>query len=154
MSAKPKPFTPTQAAILKPLVKVFSGLNTWLYRLTGGKIGGTYLHGIPVLLLTVTGRKSGRRITVPLTYIQDGERAIVAASRTGMDQHPLWYLNLVADPEVEVQIGAATRPMRATTADDAERAQYWPQLVAANPDYGFYQERTTRKIPVVILAPR
>jgi deazaflavin-dependent oxidoreductase (nitroreductase family) len=154
MTSKPKPFSPTQAAILKPLVKVFSGLNTWLYRLTNGKLGGTYLHGIPVLLLTVVGRKSGRRITVPLTYIEDGDRFIIAASRTGMDQHPLWYLNLEATPEVEVQIGSVNRPMRAHTADDAERAHYWPKLVAANPDYGFYQERTTRKIPVVMLAPR
>ena len=107
-----------------------------------------------MLLLTVTGRKSGRRFTVPLTYIQDGERAIVAASRTGMDAHPAWYLNLVANPEVDVQFGSATRPMRAHTADEAERAHYWPKLVEKNPDYGFYQERTTRKIPVVILSPR
>lgn len=147
-------FTPDQIAIAKPIFDVLSRLNTWVYRRTNGRIGGTYLHGIPVLLLTVVGRKSGRRITVPLTYVTDGDRAVVAASRTGMDQHPAWYLNLVANPDVEVQTGGDTRPMRATTADDTERAMLWPKLVAANPDYGTYQERTKRKIPVVVLSPR
>ncbi len=147
-------WTPTQVAIAKPIIRLLSRINTWLYRLTNGKIGGTYLHGVPVLLLTVVGRKSGRRLTVPLTYLQDGERSIIAASRSGMDQHPAWYLNLAANPDVEVQLGSETRPMRAHTADDAERAHYWPQLVAVNPDYGRYQGFTTRKIPVVVLSPR
>ncbi len=147
-------YSPIQVAMMKPIIKVASRLNTWAYRLTNGRIGGTYLHGVPMLLLTVIGRKSGRRLTVPLTYLQDGDRAIVAASRAGMDQHPLWYLNLVATPEVEVQIGSDVRPMRAHTADDAERADYWPKLVKMNPDYGAYQARTQRKIPVVVLRPR
>ena len=152
MSARP--LTPTQVAIAKPIIRVMSRLNTWAYRLTNGWIGGTYLHGVPVLLLTVVGRKTGRRLTTPLTYLKDGERLVVAASRAGMDQHPLWYLNLVANPDVEVQAGSDVRPMRAHTAEDAERAEYWPRLVALNPDYGVYQARTERKIPVVVLSPR
>lgn len=152
MSARP--LTPTQVAIAKPVIRVMSRLNTWAYRVTNGRIGGTYLHGVPVLLLTVVGRKTGRRLTTPLTYLKDGERVVVAASRAGMDENPLWYLNLVANPEVEVQMGGAVRPMRAHTADDAERAELWRKLVAVNPDYGSYQERTTRKIPVVVLTPR
>ena len=150
-----RPFTPTQAAIAKPVIRVISNLNTWVYRLTGGRVGGTYLHGIPILLLTVVGRKSGRRLTVPLTYIEDGGRFVIAASRAGMDQHPAWYHNLVANPDVDVEIGKTGRPMRARTVeDDAERTRLWDRLVAANPDYGDYAERTTRKIPVVVLAPR
>jgi deazaflavin-dependent oxidoreductase (nitroreductase family) len=149
-----RPLTPTQVAIAKPIIRVLSRLNTWAYRLTNGRIGGTYLHGVPVLLLTVVGRKTGRQLTVPLTYLQDGERMIIAASRAGMDQHPAWYLNLEANPDVVVQTGGTTRPMRAHTADDVERATYWPKLVAVNPDYGAYQARTQRKIPVIILAPR
>lgn len=149
-----RPLTPTQVAIAKPIIRVMSRLNTWAYRLTNGRIGGTYLHGVPVLLMTVVGRKTGRRLTVPLTYLQNGERLVVAASRAGMDQNPAWYHNLVANPDVEVQTRAAVRPMRAHTADDAERAHYWPKLVAVNPDYGSYQARTERKIPVVVLSPR
>lgn len=79
---------------------------------------------------------------------------VVTASRAGMDEHPLWYLNLVANPDVEVQIRGEVRPMRAHTADDTERAHYWPKLVAMNSDYGDSQARTTRRIPVVMLAPR
>jgi deazaflavin-dependent oxidoreductase (nitroreductase family) len=71
-----------------------------------------------------------------------------------MDHHPLWYLNLVANPDVDIQIGTAVRPMRAHTADDTERTHYWPQLVAMYRDYADYQARTERKIPVVVLSPR
>jgi F420H(2)-dependent quinone reductase len=149
-----RPFTPTQAAIAKPVIKILSRLNTWLYRLTNGRVGGTYKSRMPVLLLTVVGRKSGRRFTAPLTYLEDGDRLVVAASRAGMDEHPLWYHNLVANPEVEVQIGAEVRPMRARTADDAEKGGYWPKLVALNPDYAHYAARTSRNIPLVIFSPR
>lgn len=149
-----RPFTPVQLAIAKPMIRLMSRLNTWAYRLTSGKIGGTYLHGVPVLLLTVVGRKSGRKLTVPLTYLQDGDKMVVAASRAGMDHHPAWYLNLAANPEVDVQTGDDVRPMRADVVEGAERDDYWRRLVAINPDYGFYAERTKRRIPVVVLAPR
>lgn len=149
-----KPLTPMQVAIAKPIIRIFSSLNTWVYRLTNGRVGGTYKQRMPVLLLTVVGRKSGRRLTVPLTYLKDGERLVVAASRAGLDQHPAWYHNLVANPDVEVQMGGDTRPMRAVTADDAERADYWAKLVALNTDYADYAARTSRKIPVVIFSPR
>lgn len=152
MSAKP--YTKAEAAIAKPVIHLLSKLNTWVYRVSGGRIGGTYGDGVPVLLLTTTGRKSGRSFTTPLTYLEDGERYVVAASRRGMDHHPLWYLNLVANPDVEVQLGSEVRVMRARTADDAERAALWPKLVAQNPDYGTYQARTTRIVPVVLLSER
>ena len=99
-------------------------------------------------------RHPGRRLTAPLTYLRDGERLVVAASRAGFDHHPAWYLNLVADPEVEVQIGSNVVAMHARTADEPERSDYWRKLVAMNPDYGDYQARTTRKIPIVVLSPR
>jgi deazaflavin-dependent oxidoreductase (nitroreductase family) len=149
-----RPFTPTEVAIANPVIRVMSRLNTWAYRLTGGRLGNKWLHGEPILLMTVTGRKSGRKLTVPLVYLPDGERAVVAASKGGMDQHPLWYLNLVANPDVEVQIGTEVRPMRARTLEGEERAQYWSRLVALNRDFADYQARTTRTIPVVVLSPR
>ncbi len=149
-----KPYTATEVAIANPIIRVMSRLNTWAYRLTGGRLGGTFLRGAPVMLLTVVGRKSGRQLTVPLLYLQDGEHVVTVASKGGMDQHPLWYLNLVANPEVDVQIGTAVRPMRAHTADDAERATYWPKLVAMYRDFADYQARTARKIPIVVLTPR
>ena len=115
--------------------------------------GGTWLRGAPVMLLTVVGRKTGRQLTVPLLYLRDGERVIVVASKGGMDQHPLWYLNLVANPEVVAEFGTENRRMRAHTVDDEERGRYWPDLVAMYRDYADYQARTERKIPVVVLSP-
>jgi len=151
---EPRPFTATEVAIANPIIRVMSRLNTWAYRATGGRIGGTFRRGAPVLLMTVVGRKTGRQLTVPLLYLRDGERLAVVASKGGMDHHPLWYLNLLANPDVDVQIGTGVQPMRAQVADGAERAALWPKLVAMYRDYADYQARTTRQIPVVILAPR
>ncbi|MCC6849061.1 MAG: nitroreductase family deazaflavin-dependent oxidoreductase [Deltaproteobacteria bacterium] len=150
-----RPFTATEVAIANPVIRVMSRLNTWAYRLSGGRLFGRWLHGEPIGLVTVTGRKTGRKLTVPLVYLRDGERVIVVASKGGMDAHPLWYGNMMAHPEVEVQIGAEVRRMRARTADAAERAHYWPKLVALNRDFDAYQARArrAREIPVVILSP-
>lgn len=154
MSAPPRPFTAREVAIANPIIRLMSRVNTWAYRVTGGRLGNKWIHGEPILLLTVTGRKSGRPLTYPLVFLADGEKKIVVASKGGMDKHPLWYLNLVANPDVQVQVGSETRSMRAHTADDAERAHYWPKIVALNRDFDDYQARTTRKIPVVVLTPR
>ncbi len=154
MARQPRPYTKTEVAIANPLIKVMSLLNTWVYRATGGRIGGKFLRGAPVMLLTTVGRKSGRRRTAPLLYLRDGDRVLCAASKGGMDHHPLWYHNLVANPEVEVQIGSEIQAMRAHTATDEERAVYWPRLVAMYPDYADYQARTERIIPVIVLERR
>lgn len=154
MARAPRPFTRTEVAIANPLIKVMSRLNTWSYRVTGGRLGGRFRGGAPVMLLTTIGRKTGRRLTTPLLYLRDGERVVTVASKGGMDRHPLWYHNLVANADVDVQIGAAVAPMRAHTASDDDKAQLWPKLVAMYPDYASYQARTTRNIPVVVLTPR
>src|SRR5512143_3382299 len=154
MAATPRPFTPTEVAVANRVIKVMSRLNTWAYRASRGRIGGKFLRGAPVLLLTTVGRKSGRPQTAPLLYLRDGERVVVVASKGGMDHHPLWYRNLVAQPDVEVQIGGQVQPMRARTADEAEKRELWPRLVAMYRDFADYQARTTRDIRVVILAPR
>lgn len=148
------PFTPTQERIGNVAIKVMSALNTWVYKLTGGRIGGKFLGGAPVMLLTTIGRKSGEPRIAPLLYLEDGDRVVTVASKGGMSQHPLWYRNLVANPDVEVTIGTTTRRMTARTATPEEKEAYWPKLTAMYPDYGAYQARTTREIPVVILSPR
>jgi deazaflavin-dependent oxidoreductase (nitroreductase family) len=138
---------------------LFSQANVWLYQKTGGRIGGkwrvgsAFPRGVPVMLLTTVGRKSGARRTTPLLYIEDGERVIIVASQGGMPKHPLWYLNLSHDPNVEVQMGRRVRRMRARDATEQERAVYWPQLVAHYRDFASYQSWTDRVIPVVVLEP-
>lgn len=150
---RPRPYTRTEVALANPLLKLMSRLNTWTYRATNGRVGGRFLRGAPVMLVTTRGRKSGRAMTVPLLYLRDGPRVVTVASKGGMDHHPLWYRNLVADPTVAVQIGSQRQRMRARTASSAEKAELWPRLVAMYPDYAVYQQRTQREIPVVILDP-
>lgn len=154
MAVTGKPYTQTEIAIANPLIKVMSVLNTWVYRATGGRIGGKFLRGAPVMLLTTVGRKSGQRRTAPLLYLTDGDKVICVASKGGMPHHPLWFRNLEANPNVEVQIGNDITPMRAKIATDAQKAAYWPKLTAMYRDFDDYQARTERNIPVVILSPR
>jgi deazaflavin-dependent oxidoreductase (nitroreductase family) len=104
-----------------------------------------------MLLLTTTGRRSGRSHTVPLLYLTEGDTVVVIASWGGRPYHPDWYLNLEADPHVEVQIAGMRRRMRARTAEPEERAAWWPRVVAAYDGYRAYQSRTDRQIPVVVL---
>jgi len=149
-----RPFTPRQERIANVAIKAVSAMNTWVYRISGGKVGGRFLRGAPVMLLTTTGRRSGRRRTVPVLYLRRGEDVVIAASKGGMSQHPLWYRNLEANPEVEIEIGTERRAMRARTATADEKAELWPSLVAIYRDFDDYQARTERDIPVVILSPR
>ncbi len=109
---------------------------------------------MPVLLLTTTGRTSGVRRTVPLTYFRDGEALVVVGSKRGADRHPAWFLNLVAEPEVEVQLGGEHRPLRARRATREEAERLWPAILAQAPQYGRYRARTAREIPLVLLERR
>jgi len=147
-------YTPLQERLASPLIRAVSAANTWVYRVSGGRIGGRFRQGAPVLLLTTIGRKSGRPRTAPLLYLEDGENVVVVASKGGMSQHPVWYLNLEANPDVEVEIGSGRRRLRARRASDEEKAKLWPRLVAMYRDYDDYQARTDRNIPVVVLEPR
>lgn len=155
---KPRP-DGLDSPIVKPIMRAFSKVNVWVYRATGGRLGNRWHVGAAwkkpavVCLLTTTGRKSGVRRTTPLIFLADGERVVLVASMGGMPKNPLWYDNLVADPNVEVQIGSVTRPMRARTASPEERAALWPRLVELYADYDQYQAWTERQIPVVVCEP-
>lgn len=129
-----------------------SRLHRWLYETTRGGVGKRLVDN-DMLLLTTTGRRTGRPHTVPLLYLRAGDTLVVIASYGGRDRHPVWYLNLVATPEVEVQVRNERFKARARTADPEERASWWPQVVAAYGDYAVYQTRTERVIPVVLLEP-
>jgi len=125
-----------------------------LVTLSRGRLGWK-IGPMAVVELHTTGRKSGARRSTMLTApIHEPNRIVVIASKGGDDRHPYWYLNLVADPDVEVTENGVTRPMRARTADEAEKARLWPQIVRANPGYAGYQQKTSRDIPVVVCEPR
>lgn len=133
-------------------IRVMSRANVWLYRQTGGRVGGR-LRGAPVLLLTTTGRKSGEPRTTPLLYLRDGDDYAVVASYGGRPHHPAWFLNAQADPDVEIQVGAERSARRARAATDEERDRLWPRLVELYRPYADYQAKTSRRIPVVLLEP-
>jgi deazaflavin-dependent oxidoreductase (nitroreductase family) len=120
------------------------------YVATGGKDGHAW-RGVPTLLLTTAGRRSGQARRTPLIYGRDGDTYLVVASRGGSDAAPSWYLNLVADPQVRVQVEADVFDAVARTADPEEQARLWPVMAGIWPDYDNYQKRTDRLIPVVIL---
>lgn len=133
------------------IARAVTAFHEVAYRTTGGFLGGR-VAGMPVLLLTTTGRKTGRRRTNPLTYLEDGDRLVLVASYGGAPRHPSWYLNLTSNPEVEVTRRRRTEPMLARTATSEERAELWPRVTSRYRGYAGYQEKTTREIPLVILS--
>jgi len=130
-----------------------SRFHVWLYRSTRGRVGARIGNNLPVLLLTTTGRKSGKRRTTPLLYVEDGGRYVIVASVGGSAKHPAWYLNLRADPSATIEVGGRTIAVRAETAEPEERTRLWHALIRMYPTYDTYQARTTRVIPVVALTP-
>lgn len=149
----PRPYSPLQVRVANPFIKVMSRANTVLYRASGGRVGGKFLRGAPVCLVTTTGRKSGQARTVPLLYLRDGDDIVIVASKGGMPEHPLWYLNLLAEPKATIEIGRERTEVTCRTASTDERARLWPLLTAMYRDYDSYQARTDREIPVVICSP-
>lgn len=136
----------------RTLLRFVTGAHKLSYRVTAGRVGHR-LGKVRVLLLTTTGRKSGRPWTTPLSYLRDEENFVVIASYGGSDTHPAWYLNLEANPKATVEVGNRILKVSARTATPEERERLWPQAVAMYRGYEGYQRRTARKIPLVILTP-
>jgi deazaflavin-dependent oxidoreductase (nitroreductase family) len=123
------------------------------FRANGGKVGGMW-EGRPLLLLTTTGAKSGQRRTNPVMYLRDGDRLLVFASKGGAPTNPDWYHNLVAHPEVTVEVGTENYEATATPLTGEERDRLFAEQAGLYPQFGEYQARTTRKIPVIALERR
>lgn len=152
---KPHTLPPTsekELRRLKPLMKLMTRVHPFLIRATGGRFFNSFL-GAPVGLLVCTGRKSGRRLSIPLLYLEDAGRIVLVASQGGMPKHPLWFHNVEADPNVAFEIRGASRNYRARRASADEKQALWPKLCAVYADYEAYQRRTERDIPVLILDP-
>jgi len=112
---------------------------------------GYMWNGVPILLFTTRGRKSGEERINPIIYAEDGDRIVIIASRGGSPTHPAWYLNILADPHVKVQIKGEKFDTIARTAEGEERQRLWDLSAKAWPNYNVYQSRTDRQIPVVVL---
>lgn len=132
--------------------RVVTGGHVMLYRRSGGRVGGQ-VAGMPVLLLTARGRRSGRPRTTPLTYFERDGAVVLVASYGGDDRDPVWLRNVRADPAVEVTRGSTRQAMTARIASGEEKARWWPGIVATYDGYRRYQDRTARDIPLVVLTP-
>ncbi len=122
------------------------------YQETDGEVGYLW-NGVPILLLTTTGRKTGVLHTTPLIFARDGGDYLIIASQGGAPRHPFWYLNLVANPEAQIQVRAEHIAVTAHTASEAEKPRVWKIMADQWPNYDTYQTRTERPIPVVSLRP-
>jgi len=128
------------------LMQFASTVHSLAYRATRGRVGGR-LGGLPMLLLTTTGRKTGKR----RTRLRDGDDLVLVASNGGSDRSPSWLWNLRADNHAVVQIEGAREAVVAATATNSERYRLWPEVVSLWPGYATYQQRTKRLIPLVLL---
>ncbi|HEU4757569.1 MAG TPA: nitroreductase/quinone reductase family protein [Agromyces sp.] len=136
------------------LMRALSRFHMWVIRVTRGRLGWR-LAGMTTVELHMTGRRTGQARTAILSApIVEPGRVVLVASKGGADRHPAWYLNLVAHPDVVIELVDERRAVRARTATPGEKAELWPRVTAAYPGYARYQARTRRDIPLVICEPR
>ena len=135
------------------LQQVMSSTHVFFYKLSGGRVGGR-MHKVPVLLLTTTGRKTGRKRTTPLLYIRDGNRLVIVASNGGRRMDPSWWLNLKRNPIAMVQVKDGKQTIYAQRAIGSEKERLWRLMTSAYPTYDDYQKKTDREIPVIVLMPK
>lgn len=137
---------------MKVLYQLFMTIQVGLYRLSGGKLGGS-MRGFKILLLTTTGRKSGKQHTVPVGYYQQPGGYLIVASYGGGPKNPGWYHNLKSKPQVTIQVDNQIMAVTAQVLTGEARDQAWREFVTAAPLYANYETKTTRQIPVVLLRP-
>lgn len=155
MDKEIKPFTAGQEKFGRFFIKNIGKAQVAVYELTGGRLWKKFL-GAPVAILTTIGRKSGLPRKSPLLYIKDGDNVVVVATQGGMSTYPIWYLNMVANPEVQCQVGADKRSYVSHRASAEEEARLWPALDAMYEGYAEYKVRigNRREVPVMILEPK
>ncbi len=122
------------------------------FRTNAGVVGGTFA-GAPMILVNHVGAKSGKAYTSPLVYTRDGDNFVIIASKGGAPEHPQWFHNLVANPDITVEVGTETIPVKARVAEGEERARLYRAQADAMPNFDEYAAATTREIPVVVLEP-
>jgi deazaflavin-dependent oxidoreductase (nitroreductase family) len=134
------------------LLKYFARAHIWVYRRTNGRLGAKLLW-FPAALVTTKGRRTGELRTTATLYLRDDDRVVLPASFGGRSDHPAWYRNLKANPNVAVQIRGDRLDLVARDATDEERARYWPPLIRIYPPYKGYRDATDRVIPLVVCEP-
>jgi F420H(2)-dependent quinone reductase len=134
------------------MVKLIFKVLVFLYNASGGRIGGK-MGKVDVLLLTTTGRKTGKQRTLPVVYIRDGAAYVITASAGGADKHPGWFFNIRSNPQVTIQVKNKHIKVTGEIAGSENKPELWARLVEVAPNFAGYQKRTSRDIPMVILHP-
>lgn len=133
--------------------KLFSRLNVAVYKMSGGRLMNKGPESKPICLVTMTGRKTGKKREIPLMHVPYEEKKILVASLGGISKNPVWYYNLKANPDITITADRVTRAYRAREVAPEEKARLWPIIVEAYPPYDEYQARTDRNIPVFVCDP-
>ena len=139
-------------AVQARMLRLMGDLHTRVYRRSSGRLWRT-MRGLPVLLLTVPGRKTGLPRTTPISYIRDGDRYVVTGSAGGTPTEPQWFKNLRAATRADIQVGPASIPVTVEVASPTERARLWAELLRQAPYYAKYQAKVQRTIPMAVLSP-
>jgi deazaflavin-dependent oxidoreductase (nitroreductase family) len=142
----------TEPGYTAPDLTLLGAEHVRRYQETNGEVGYLW-NGVPTLLLTTTGRRTGLARTIAIIFGREGDDYLLVASKGGAPQHPDWYLNLTAKPEAEIQVRGEHLPVVARTASDDEKPRLWRIMTEVWPNYDVYQTRTERVIPVVVLSP-
>lgn len=133
--------------------KLFSRLNVAVYKMSGGRLMNKGPASKPICLVTMTGRKTGKKREIPLMHVPHEDKKILVASLGGISKNPVWYYNLKANPDITITADGITRAYRAREVGSEEKARLWPIIVEAYPPYDEYQARTDRDIPVFVCDP-
>jgi deazaflavin-dependent oxidoreductase (nitroreductase family) len=137
-------------AVPKPLVRAGRAMSNGLYRVSGGRLMGK-VRGIPVLLITVAGRKTGDKHTNPVLYLEDDGKYVVTGSSAGSTQEPQWFKNLRRTDQAEIEVGRRHLPVSVEIAEGAEREVLWQRLLVRAPFFADYQKKVERQIPMAVL---
>jgi F420H(2)-dependent quinone reductase len=140
-------------AVPKPLVRAGTAMSNGLYRVSGGRLMGK-VRGIPVLLITVAGRKTGDKHTNPVLYLEDDGKYVVTGSGAGSTQEPQWFKNLRRTDQAEIEVGRRHLPVSVGIAEGAEREVLWQRLLVRAPFFADYQKKVERQIPMAVLTPK
>lgn len=148
-----KPIPEKYNGLIHGAMRVLARLNVFVYRASNGRLMNRFPDGTPICLVTMTGRKTGNKRTIPLIHVPDGEQVILIASQGGLSRNPSWYYNIAANPELGITAKGLTRRMIARQANAEEKTRVWPIAVGVYPDFDDYQARTRRNIPVFVCSP-
>lgn len=138
---------------VRSMMKFYTRLNVWVFKKTHGKWMNTFPGGAPICLVGMTGRKTGARREVMLIHLPKGEQKLLVASQGGLDSDPVWYRNIMANPQVDILANGVQRQYRVHQASADEKRALWPHLTSLYPDFDEYQARTDRDIPVLVCTP-